>query len=252
MIMGPLMVAAGAASLFYLVAVSWLHFHIAKQHFGFVMLYKHKGRERDRVDFVLDRWFLLVSLMLPYFRFALHSFYPYLAATTFMRIAESGALAAYVVLAGVYLLRQLHLWRINRPLNRPKLMLMSAVVPLQWAAFAYAGTTADGLVRAGIILGLFHSFQYHRLLWFHNKNRYGTPEAESASGLAAILARKFGYYFGAAVVLHLLISILPGKLVPSPYVSAALWGIPFTHYILDSVIWRVRGNKELAAVLQLN
>jgi hypothetical protein len=71
------------------------------------------------------------------------------------------------------------------------------------------------------------------------------------AGLAAILARRFGYYFGAAVLLNLLLSILPGRLVPSLYVSAALWGIPFTHYILDSVIWRVRGNKELASALHL-
>jgi hypothetical protein len=251
MIMGPIMVAAGAASLFYLMAVSWLHFHIAKQHFGFVMLYKHKARERDRVDFVLDRWFLLTSLMLPYGRFALHSFYAYLAATSVMRMAESAMLAGYALLAAVYLLRQLDLWRKGRPLNGPKLLLLSAVVPLQWAAFTYAGGESDGIVRAGIVLGLFHSFQYHRLLWFHNRNRYGGVEAESASGLAAILARKFGYYFGAAAGLHLLLSILPGKIVPSPYVSAALWGIPFTHYILDSVIWRVRGNKELGSALRL-
>jgi len=44
---------------------------------------------------------------------------------------------------------------------------------------------------------------------------------------------------------------LPGRLVPSLYVSAAFWGIPFTHYILDSVIWRVRGNQELASALRL-
>jgi hypothetical protein len=252
MVMGPVMVAAGAASLFFAAAVTWLHFHIAKQHFGFVMLYKHKARERDRVDFVLDRWFLLASLMLPFAHFALHSFYPVLAATVAMQIVQRVLLIAYVILSAAFLLRQLDKWRRGLRLNVPKLMLFGVVVPLQWIVFAYAGSgVSDGLVRAGIVLGLFHSFQYHRLMWFHNRNRYGAPEAEGEVGLAAILARHFGYYFGAAVLLNLVLSILPGRLVPSLYVSAALWGIPFTHYILDSVIWRVRGNKELASALRL-
>jgi hypothetical protein len=253
MAMGPIMVAAGAASLFYVVAVTWLHFHIAKQHFGFVMLYKHKARERDRVDFLLDRWFLLASLMLPFAHFALQSFYPNLAATLTTQIAERTLAAGYAILAAGFLLRQLDKWRRGAPLNAPKLMLFAAVVPLQWIAFAYAGSSGvtDGLVRAGIVLGLFHSLQYHRLMWFHNRNRYSAPEAGGEAGLAAILARRFGYYFGAAVLLNLVLSILPGRLVPSLYVNAALWGIPFTHYILDSVIWRVRGNKELASALRL-
>jgi hypothetical protein len=35
------------------------------------------------------------------------------------------------------------------------------------------------------------------------------------------------------------------------WLSAAIWGIPFTHYMLDSKIWRVRGDKELAAALRI-
>jgi hypothetical protein len=240
------MIAAGAASLFYLFAVSWLHFHIAKQHFGFVMLYKHKARDRSRFDFVLDRWFLLGSLMLPFARFAGRSFYPYLMATWPMQFAQKGLLVAYIAGAAVFVLRQVHLWRKGASLNGPKLMLFAAIVPLQWVTFEYAAGATEGLIGAGIVLGLFHSFQYHRLMWFHNRNRY-----DREPGLAGILARRFVYYFGAAVLLHLVLSTVPGWIVPGPYMNSALWGIPFTHYILDSVIWRVRGNKELASALRL-
>jgi hypothetical protein len=252
MIVGPFMVVAGAESLFYVFAITWLHYHIAKQHFGFVMLYKHKARERDRIDFVVDRWFLLASLMLPFVRFAMRSFYPNMMAVATSRRIETLLLAAYCGLAAAFLLRQLHKWRVGVPLNGPKMMLFAAVVPLQWLAFGYASASGpDGIVRAGIVVGLFHSFQYHRLMWFHNRNRYSDPEVESTAGLAAILARRAAYYFGAAVLLNLVLSILPGRFAPSPYVKAALWGIPFTHYILDSVIWRVRGNKALASALKL-
>jgi hypothetical protein len=246
-----MMVAAGAESLFYVLAISWLHYHIAKQHFGFLMLYKHKARERDRTDTLLDRWFLLASLMLPFTRFAVRSFYPGLLTVPVVQVLESLLLTLYTLLAIGFAARQVQKRRAGLPLNVPKLMLLAAVIPLQWLAFGYAAVSGpDGILRAGIILGLFHSFQYHRLMWFHNQNRYSIA-AESGTGLAAILARRFAYYFGAAVLLNLVLTILPGRLLPGPYVKAALWGIPFTHYILDSVIWRVRGNRELAAALRL-
>src|SRR5260370_25154391 len=62
---GPVMVALGQAALFYLSAVCWQHFHIAKQHFGVMMLWKAKNRERDAFDQKLDRAFLLTSSILP-------------------------------------------------------------------------------------------------------------------------------------------------------------------------------------------
>jgi hypothetical protein len=238
--MGPIMVAGKADTLFYVIANGWLHYHIAKQHFGFVMLYKHKAGDRDRFDFVLDRWFLLSSLMLPYARFMLYNF-------TRMPNLDRVLLPAYALLAAVFLARQVQKWRAGAVLNAPKLMLLAVVVPLQWLAFQQAGYS-DGLLRAGVALGLFHSFQYHRLMWFHNQNRY-TGAGEY--GLAGTLARKFVYYFGAAALLNLALEVLPPRLMPNAYLSAALWGIPFTHYILDSKIWRVRGNKELAAALKL-
>jgi hypothetical protein len=110
-----------------------------------------------------------------------------------------------------------------------------------------------GIVRAGITLGLFHSFQYHRLLWFHNKNRYGAPEAKAKhGGLAPFLAKNFGYYIAAAIGLHLVTTILPQAMFPAvEWLQAALWGFAFTHYVLDSRIWRVRGDKELAAALRM-
>ena len=44
---GPLFVWAGYGSLFFLFAVCWQQFHIVKQHFGFMMLYKGK-KQRPR------------------------------------------------------------------------------------------------------------------------------------------------------------------------------------------------------------
>ena len=142
-------------------------------------------------------------------------------------------------------------WRAGEMKRRMRLLLCG-LVPLQWLAFGDAARFGpDGIVRAGIALGLFHSLQYHRLLWFHNKNRYQTPDARAKHGFAAVLAQKFGYYFAAAVGLYWVGDILPATLLPWQWLPASLWGLAFMHYLLDSKIWRVRGDKELAAALHL-
>ena len=249
-LVGPAMVAAGAESLFYVLAIAWLHYHIAKQHFGFVMLYKHKAR--DRHDYLLDRWFLLASLMLPFARFIVKGAYANLYAVPLVGNLETLVLAAYGVLALAFVVRQFQKWKDGISVNAPKLMLFAVVVPLQWLAFGYAATTgSDGAIRAGIVLGLFHSFQYHRLMWFHNRNHYSDPRFGASAGLAATLARRFVYYFAAAVLLNAALAALPTHWTMNSFVKAAYWGIAFTHYILDSRIWRVRGNKDLATALRL-
>ena len=137
-------------------------------------------------------------------------------------------------------------------MNVPKLLLLAGLVPLQWLAFEYAARFGpDGITRAGIALGLFHSLQYHRLMWFHNKNRYQTDGSREKHGLAAVLGQKFGYYFAAAIGLYWFADILPQAIFPVQWLQASLWGIAFMHYLLDSKIWRVRGDKELAAALHL-
>lgn len=251
LLIGPLMTLAGYASLFYLFAVCWQHFHIVKQHFGFVMLYKAKNRERDRIDFHLDRWFLLGSLFLPLMIFiartqnlVIHS-----AVTPWILGVAS---VAYGTLTAAWLWRQVQKHRSGQLMNWPKLALLATVVPLQWLALLHASQYgSDGIIRAGIALGLFHSFQYHRLLWFHNKNRYGQPGAGARFGLAASLASSSAAYFAVAVGLHFLLMFLPQVVFRAELLSASIWGFSFAHYILDGKIWHVKSDRELATALQM-
>ncbi|HEV8148364.1 MAG TPA: hypothetical protein VGP79_18370 [Bryobacteraceae bacterium] len=247
---GPVMVALGQASLFYLFAVCWQHFHIAKQHFGLMMLWKAKNKERDAFDLKLDRWFLLSSAILPLAIFVERT---RLAKWTAAGQIEVAAIGLYAILAACFIGRQVQKWRAGLALNAPKLGLLAMLVPMQWLAFLHAAHFGpDGILRAGITLGLFHSFQYHRLIWFHNRNRYTGPDAREKHGLAAFFAKGVGYYLLLALGVQFLLSTLPQTLAPAAeWMKAALWGIPFTHYLLDSKIWRVRGNKELAAALKL-
>jgi len=100
-------------------------------------------------------------------------------------------------------------------------------------------------------LGIFHGLQYHRLLWFHNHNRYSGPDAMERHGLAAALATKVPRYLAVAIGLNIVLNLLPAALFPYQTVQAAIWGLAFTHYCLDAKIWRVRSDKDLAAALHM-
>jgi hypothetical protein len=254
LLIGPVMVWAGQSSLFFLFAVCWQHYHIAKQHLGFMMLWKAKNKERDPLDLRLDRSFLLTSTVLPLAYFVvktrLMDWRPLQRPLQFLVWTVA---AAYLTFAAIYVARQVQKFRSGTPLNVPKLMLLAVLVPLQWIAFLYAASFgADGILRAGIALGLFHSFQYHRLMWFHNKNRYSAPGAAEQYGAAAFFAKSLGNYIVIAIGLHFALNVLPQAYFPAvQWLGAAIWGIPFTHYMLDSKIWRVRGDRELAAALRM-
>ncbi|HEU0123824.1 MAG TPA: hypothetical protein VFQ91_25050 [Bryobacteraceae bacterium] len=249
-LIGPAAGLAGQLPLFFLFAVSWQHLHIVKQHYGFVMLYKAKNKERDRRDLRLDRWFLLSSMWTPFLGFvvATRPWFGVWGDTIW-----SGVLALYLTLAVVWIARQAQKMVQKVPLNVPKMALFGVILPLQWLSFHHAAAYGpDGVLRAGIILGLFHSLQYHRLLWFHNRNRYRTPGALERNGLAAVLANSVWGYLAVAIGLNLVLSVLPVAFAPwRDMAVAATWGLAFTHYFLDSKIWRVQGNQELASALRL-
>src|SRR5882672_4664774 len=244
LLVGPAMALAGHASLFFLLAVAWQQFHIVKQHFGFMMLYKGKNKDRDRKDFLLDRWLLLSSLIVPFALFTVRT-QPRLTGIAALHWLLVAAIGAYSILAALWLLRQAKKLSAGMEMNLPKLGLLAAVIPLQWIALLYASHYgAEGIIRAGIALGLFHSFQYHRLMWFHNRNRYTLPGAEERNGLAVRLARNLGAYLAVAIGLNLLLTFLPQALFQVQTVQAAVWGIAFTHYLMDARIWHVRSDKE--------
>jgi len=252
LVFGPLMVLAGFGSLFFLFAVCWQQFHIVKQHFGFMMLYKAKNKDRDRTDFLIDRWLLLSSLLIPLGMFVLRT-QPALKQT-FPPVEWLPALAIslYGILAGAWLFRQTQKFRAGEQMNWPKIGLLLTVIPLQWVALLYASHYGpDGILRAGIPLGLFHSLQYHRLLWFHNRNRYSEPGASARHGLAAHLVGRFGVYMAIAIGLNLVLNFIPAVLLPYQTAQAAIWGVAFTHYCMDARIWRVRSDKGLAAALRM-
>src|SRR5947207_11704472 len=68
-LVGPAMVLLGAGFTFFFVAALWAYYHLVKQHYGFMVLYKKKNQDLDRADNFLDRAFLLLAFTYPFVAF---------------------------------------------------------------------------------------------------------------------------------------------------------------------------------------
>src|SRR6266581_5171365 len=66
---GPLLVLAGAGFVFFFIAALWAYYHLVKQHYGFMVLYKKKNGDLAPVDNALDRLLLLFAFNYPFVAF---------------------------------------------------------------------------------------------------------------------------------------------------------------------------------------
>src|SRR4029078_9680023 len=66
---GPLMVYAGVGLIFFFLAALWAYYHLVKQHYGFMVLYKKKNDDLAPVDNALDRLLLLFAFNYPFVAF---------------------------------------------------------------------------------------------------------------------------------------------------------------------------------------
>lgn len=147
--LGPALDLAVAPRSSYVLILLWGHYHISKQHMGFVMLYRAKARERS--DATRDKRFALASLMLPL------AYYGFAALVANGRLVLVGFVAVGVGLAIRYVAAE-----IGQPEhNWPKLLLLAVTIPLNWAAFIYAAQTLslERLAIAGMVTNIGHSFQ---------------------------------------------------------------------------------------------
>ncbi len=225
--------AVGFYTFFVLVA-GWSHYHITKQHMGFVMLYRRKGQEREHLT--RDKYFALASLGMPFF------FYLSAASLGSTRLLPWFLVVA-VALAGWYVVLQ---GRLEKR-NWPKLLVLIGFIPLQWLAWSYAALepySPGRILIAALTINIGHSLQYLRLMWFHNHNRY-----QDRSGILGFISRKWIFFLAAVVVLALP-SFLVGQKVLT-WQRPFIMGFVMFHFVLDGKLWRIRGDAELTRALRL-
>src|SRR5215831_15448233 len=131
--LGPAMVLAGQKGLLALLVGIWAYYHVMRQHYGFLVLYKVKNRDLMPLDNRLDRIFLGVMMIFPPF----HRFFLHHPKEIGIKVAisqwEPLFWAVIGVTAAVWLARQ---WG-RFPKDLPKYLLFAAIIPLHWLTFAY-------------------------------------------------------------------------------------------------------------------
>jgi hypothetical protein len=259
---GPLLVLAGLGLVFFFLAALWAYYHLVKQHYGFMVLYKKKNADLAPVDNALDRLFILLALSYPFVAFVARD--PEALARVPAKLSggiaylETALLAATVCVALLWTLRQAQRAVQRQPLDVPKYLLLAACVPMHWAVLLTPMPHKPIAIVA--ILTVYHNLQYHRLIWFHNRKYAGGGEGRARYGAAELISRRLIYYLAFGILFGLwyqvprqYISHTSGRAaLLTQLVAAFFWGYAFIHYYLDSKIWRVRRDPSVGHALNLS
>jgi hypothetical protein len=253
---GPIAVLAGFGLVFLFVAALWAYYHLVKQHYGFMVLYKKKNGDLARVDNVLDRLLLLLAFNYPFVEFIARDPQAMSRVPALLRGGVSGfsklLLAGTVLIFVVWIGRQVQRALSGDALNVPKYLLLAAAVPMHWIVLLTPMPHKPIAIVA--ILTIYHNFQYHRLIWFHNQ-KYKSREQY---GAAELISRRVIYYIAFGILFgviyqgprQLLYNLGPESLAVQLGISF-LWGYAFIHYYLDSKIWRVRRDPTVGEALKM-
>ena len=260
-LVGPLAVLAGVGFVFFFVAAVWAYYHLVKQHYGFMVLYKKKNADLARADNALDRAFLLAAFAYPFLAFIERdreamARVPAALAGAVGHLADA-TLAAFVVAGLAWLARQVQRAARREPLDVPKYLLLAAAVPMHWVVLLTPMPHQPVAVVA--MLTVYHNLQYHRLVWFHNRKYQECAEGRERYGASALISRRLLYYAACGVLFGLWYQ------VPRQYVnhvtgekslwtqlaSSFLWGYALVHYHLDAKIWRVRRDPSVGKALRM-
>ena len=180
---GPLMVVAGAGLVFFFLAALWAYYHLVKQHYGFMVLYKKKNDDLAPVDNALDRLLLLFAFNYPFVAFIARDPEAMKRVPATLQSGVNGLatilLAGTIVLAIAWLGRQVQRVITGAPLDVPKYLLLAAAIPMHWVVLLTPMPHKPIAIVA--ILKIYHNLQYHRLIWFHNKKYTGTAGTGTTS-----------------------------------------------------------------------
>ena len=268
-LLGPAMLVIdqllGASLLgpaFFFFASMWAYYHLVKQHYGFMILYKKKNDDLAEIDNLIDRAFILIGMTYPFVRFLAHSYAAKERLDGMGLSTESGSVwwvetlvfSAFIISLALFAARQAQRLYLKLPVNAPKLLLLAACLPMHWIVLRLlepVKPASAGALAAVATLTIYHNIQYHRIIWFHNRNKYARSGSANY-GAASIISKSVWSYIGFAILFGAVYHIPHYTVVqPDSFWMAFIWGGAFIHYYLDSKIWRVRRDTQLNENLRM-
>jgi hypothetical protein len=281
-VVGPTLVLLGFGFTFFFVAALWAYYHLVKQHYGFMVLYKKKNNDLAPADNALDRWLLMFAFNYPFVAFIAND--PSAMARVPPMLRSGVNSVAMLLLAGTIALgivwsgRQIQRAVLRQSLDLPKYLLLAAAIPMHWIVLLTPMPNKPIAIVA--ILTIYHNLQYHRLIWFHNRKyverghpgrieREARTDLRAKYGPAELISRRLLYYIAFGILFGIIyqgprqllgyLGLRASHGVPTAELSvpiqlgvAFLWGYAFIHYYLDSKIWRVRRDPSVGKALNMN
>ena len=231
---------------FMLFAYLWAYWHLVRQHYGFLTLYRRKAGETSRWGQRLDGAILWVGCLYPYVRFSLSPAYAAggLPVVTPPEWIEAARLALDVgVGAGLLALVALLLSGKVEPFRPgPKHLLLVIVVAFHLVVFA----CLDHLLTITAALTIFHNLQYQRIVWQYEQGKGRTPSGGLLPYLA--LGGLLGLVWYGPRILG--VAAADSSLLRNALLGLG-WGVAFHHYLVDGRIWKVRRSPTLGTTLDV-
>jgi hypothetical protein len=248
---GPIvaLLAAGSGStapfgFFLLSAYLWAYWHLVRQHYGLLMIYRRRAAETDARAARLDALLLWTGCLYPFVRFSLTDTYsrsglpPLLPQSLIAptRCVVTGAFVVVVVALVTTVMRQ----RFERLRLGPKHLLMTIVIGFHILVFALLGD----LLAILATLTIFHNLQYHRIVWLYERGLGRKP----SGGLLPYLF--LGFSFGTVWYgIRLLAAAASSSELERNLFVGLGWGVALHHYVIDGRIWHVRRSKTVSRAL---
>ncbi len=216
--------------LFVIFFNLWAYWHVVRQHYGILALYKRKNSDFGDVDTKIDKYLLYGGLIAPFLTFAIRhpearalfglnpEFPPYPTASVFSSsfFAQMHwehalvylSVTFMIVILSIFIGRQVQLWKAGQPLNMPKIFFFTALIPLYaYINYSPAVLTAP-LIAFTAFVTIYHDVQYHAIVWFYSQNRYHRPGVDKKKyGLAVTLSKNFGIYALAGIAMAALLRV---------------------------------------------
>lgn len=205
----------------------WAYWHVVRQHYGIMSLYKKKNNDFDQVDFRIDQGILYVGLLAPFLAFIIRhpearkalglsgeappfpgvgdgSIFSagYLSQLHWENYLIILSVAAVLTVIGVFAARQFYRWSHGLSINMPKVIFLVALLPL-YALICYSSAILTApLIAFSAFVTIYHDIQYHAIVWYYARNRYHRPGTDQRKfGLAPKLSKNFAIYMLSGIAM---------------------------------------------------
>jgi len=238
LITGPLIIGAGLGRMLEIVTALWAYYHLVKQHYGFMSMYKKKNNDVQPIDNFMDRWFFYIAVYYPFMTLIFHEqesrklvFSPFFSdpnnlpayMNKFLSIYQSSFFILLIAVTAIYAIRQIIKAKEGFSVNIPKLALFAAILPLHYITLRYQevagwlnlqfGMNVQmaplGTIGIVAVLTIYHNIQYHGIVWYYNRNRYRVPDAKERFGLAGLVNTRLPYYVAFALLYAFMFDVVP-------------------------------------------